>query len=222
MTTAYHAVVIALRPKCPMSAYSASTPVNASTTAPSSTDAWAGCEITRSKPSRGSRARSTIGVSITRQRPRAPKTKNQSSITGPKMPPMNFVPRYWNRKSPNRITQERGTTRCSTSGQTSLMPSTAPRTVIAGVITASPQSMAAPIRTTSVPMLRPLRTPRSKWPSASRAKTPPSPRLSARRTKIVYFTLTTTISDQTMRERTPKTATECSEGGSEARHSRMV
>ena len=58
--------------------------------------------------------------------------------------------------------------------------------------------------------------------SASSAKMPPSPWLSARMMKPRYFTATTRVSDQSIRDSTPSTfsavgATPCS-----AKHSRMA
>jgi len=86
-------------------------------------------------------------------------------------------------------------------------PSAAESTEMAGVMTPSPQSMLAPnkIRRVPAPMARFLPAPESSRALAKRAKMPPSPRLSARVTKVRYFQLTTIISDQKMSERMPST-----------------
>ena len=60
-----------------------------------------------------------------------------------------------------------------------------------------------PAASTSAASRPPLLTPRSA--SAVRARMPPSPRLSARITTTTYFSVTTMISAQTIRERMPMT-----------------
>ena len=60
-------------------------------------------------------------------------------ITRPNTAPTRAVPKRWNRKSATRIRAEmRGTTHSGSPGVATPMPSTAPRTEIAGVITPSP------------------------------------------------------------------------------------
>ena len=54
------------------------------------------------------------------------------------------------------------------------------------------------------------------WASAMSAKVPPSPRLSARVRISTYFSVTTTISDQKISDRTPSTAARLTPGPSAA------
>ena len=89
------------------------------------------------------------------------------------------------------------------------IPSTALKTEIAGVIMPSPYSRHAakrPRATTPSPR-RFLEDPA--WPriKAVRAMTPPSPRLSARKTNSRYFMPTIKTSAQNIRERIPMTLT---------------
>ena len=71
-----------------------------------------------------------------------------------------------------------GTTNRSKAGATSFRPSTAESTEMAGVITASPKKNAAPAMPS--PSSRDALPRATRWPSAIRAKVPPSPSLSAR------------------------------------------
>src|SRR5450432_376797 len=84
-------------------------------------------------------------------------------------------------------------------------PSMADSTEIAGVITLSPKNKATPInpRVTTSCLLRGW-FPTACRASASRAMLPPSPWLSARMMKPMYFTDTTRISDHTVSESTPR------------------
>ena len=63
---------------------------------------------------------------------------NHSTITGPNSRPTRCVPCCWIAKIPMRITTVIGTTYESNSGVATFNPSTAPSTVIAGVIMPSP------------------------------------------------------------------------------------
>ena len=71
-------------------------------------------------------------------RPVTAMNRNHTSITGPKMPPIRAVPRRWTRKRTPRMTQVTGTTSGSAALVTTLSPSTAESTEMAGVITPSP------------------------------------------------------------------------------------
>ena len=72
------------------------------------------------------------------RRPSTPIAMNQISITGPKMLPMNAVPLRWTKNRPTRIAMLIGTMTGASWGASSLRPSTALSTEIAGVITPSP------------------------------------------------------------------------------------
>ena len=63
---------------------------------------------------------------------------NQAIITGPKIEPMNSVPRRWTMKRPIRIATVSGTTIGDSCGASSFSPSIALNTEMAGVITPSP------------------------------------------------------------------------------------
>ncbi len=63
---------------------------------------------------------------------------NQRSMTGPKTAPTAAVPRFWKAKSRRRMTQVAGTTTGFITGVTSMSPSMAPSTLMAGVMTPSP------------------------------------------------------------------------------------
>ena len=65
-------------------------------------------------------------------------TTNQTTIIGPNSRPTRCVPCCWIAKTPIRITTAIGTTYGSKSGVATFSPSTAPSTVIAGVIMPSP------------------------------------------------------------------------------------
>ena len=71
-------------------------------------------------------------------------TRNQTIITGPKTRPTAAVPRRCTANSATMITAVIGTIRSSNDGLTTLSPSTADSTEIAGVIMLSPKNSAAP------------------------------------------------------------------------------
>ncbi len=118
--------------------------------------------------------------------PQAPMTTNQTIITGPKNRPTTAVPCRCTRNSPMMITAVMGTTNSASPGSTTLMPSTADSTEMAGVIMLSPKNSAAPripspesrVITRLLDLLPSLRT------SVISAITPPSPSLSARMTSV--------------------------------------
>ena len=133
---------------------------------------------------------------------------NQTTIIGPKTRPTLAVPRFWTRNSANRMATVIGTTNVRSAGVTTSRPSTAPRTEIAGVMMPSPYRSDAPNKPSAMRISAgdDRRRGAAAGESARAARaSPPSPRLSARRMKTRYLTLTTMISDQTMSERTPYT-----------------
>jgi len=79
-----------------------------------------------------------FGAPMIPRRPSAPMTRNQSSITGPKMLPMNAVPFLCTRNRPIKMAMLIGTTRGASWGASSFKPSTALSTEMAGVMTPSP------------------------------------------------------------------------------------
>ncbi len=114
--------------------------------------------------------------------PHAPIAVNQAIMTGPNTRPTAAVPLRCTRNSTTMMTAVTGTTALSRDGSTTLSPSTADSTEIAGVIMLSPKNSDAP------KMPSPVRTraalpPRSELQRRSRvmsAMMPPSPSLSAR------------------------------------------
>ena len=96
-----------------------------------------------------------------------------------------------------------GTTECSNAGVTSVSPSTADNTEIAGVMTASPKNMEAP--TTPSRNTSAVRRPNARVASAVNDRVPPSPLLSARSSRSTYLIATTTINAHTISESTPST-----------------
>jgi len=88
-------------------------------------------------------------------------------------------------------------------GVTSVKPSTADNTEIAGVMTASPKNMEAP--TTPSRNTSAVRRPNARVASAVKERVPPSPLLSARNNRSTYLIATTTINAHTISESTPST-----------------
>jgi hypothetical protein len=78
------------------------------------------------------------GASMMPRTPRIAMVMNQASMMGPKMPPMNPVPLRCTMKSPTRIRSVSGTMIGVSAGASTLSPSKALRTEIAGVIAPSP------------------------------------------------------------------------------------
>ena len=76
--------------------------------------------------------------------PQAPMATNQTIITGPNSRPTAAVPRRCTANSTTMITAVIGTISSSSDGSTTLSPSTAESTEIAGVIMLSPKNSAAP------------------------------------------------------------------------------
>ena len=78
------------------------------------------------------------GWAMTRRRPAAAMTANQTTITGPKRRPMTWVPKRWIAKRAARTAIVIGRTSDSRLGTATFTPSTAERTEIAGVMIPSP------------------------------------------------------------------------------------
>ena len=103
------------------------------------------------------------------------------------------------------ITAVSGTTAASSPGSTTLSPSTADSTEIAGVIMLSPKNSDAP-KTPSAARITVVRAPpgrRSRRTSVMSERMPPSPSLSARRTSVTYLTVTMIVTDHTISEINP-------------------
>src|SRR5688572_21047438 len=137
--------------------------------------------------------------------PSTASAKNQTIMMGPKTRPIPAVPFFCNQKTPSKITQVSGTTQSFSALVATPNPSTALSTEMAGVITPSPYSRAAPKMTSAAV--------HEIWVvacfvlggmSASSANMPPSPLLSAFMMKVRYLPAITMMSDQTMSDRTPK------------------
>ncbi len=79
--------------------------------------------------------------------PAAAMLRNQTNIAGPNSAPTFSVPRRWIQNSTTISTSEIGTIQGCASLVATPMPSTAEMTEIAGVITPSPKSIAAPTTT---------------------------------------------------------------------------
>ena len=125
-------------------------------------------------------------------------------MTGPKNAATLAVPRRCTANKAIRIATVNGMTECSNAGVTSLSPSTAESTEIAGVITKSPRNMEKPMMPST--MTSGVRRPSARVASAISESVPPSPLLSARSRISTYFRVTTMISAHTMSESTPSTA----------------
>ena len=152
----------------------------------------------------GEMAANTPGLCSTSQSPSTPSTRNQAAQIGPNTAPIFAVPRYCTRKSATRITTEIGKTAFSKCGETTLSPSTAESTEMAGVMMPSPKNKQAPAMPISARAQRRRAFSTLRCASAISASTPPSPRLSARRMNTTYLTVTVRISDQMIRLKRPR------------------
>ena len=116
------------------------------------------------------------------------------------------VPRFWIQNSAVRIAAVVGITAGPKCGAMIFMPSTALNTEIAGVIMLSPKnSAAAKIPSTPTIHTRRLEFLSASEISASRARLPPSPRLSARMIKVTYLSVTSIMIAQKINDSTPST-----------------
>ena len=121
-----------------MSAYSASAPVNASTTAPSATNAMKRFCSMNANACSGLRADRITGALMMLTTPMMAIARNQTSMIGPNQRPMPAVPRFCTAYRTTSTAIVSGTTYCSNAGAATSRPSIAPSTEMAGVITLSP------------------------------------------------------------------------------------
>jgi len=122
------------------------------------------------------------------------------------MAPMRAVPWRWFIYKPTRMPIAIGTTHGSKTEVSTLRPSTALNTEIAGVIIASANSSEAPTRPSTTNTGRVAADFRElPTTSAISASMPPSPRLSARKMMQTYSMEMTRISAQTISDSTPRT-----------------
>ena len=128
---------------------------------------------------------------------------NQITMTGAKKLATRAVPRLCPANKASRMAMVSGTTECSNAGVTSVSPSTADNTEIAGVIMESPMNMEAP--TTPSRNTSAVRRPNARVASAVNDRVPPSPLLSARSSRSTYLIATTTIRAHRISESTPST-----------------
>src|SRR5262245_57481565 len=129
------AYLIGRRPKWPMSAYKASPPVMASTTAPMARKAASGSWQKKFAAYQGLMAASTEGCLITPTSPSRPSMANQNIMTGPNSAATLAVPRRWNTNKATMTTMVMGTTYGLNRGVATSRPSTADSTDMAGVMT---------------------------------------------------------------------------------------
>src|SRR6185437_4546405 len=189
-----------------MSAYSASAPVTHSTTAPSTRKPPVPWWTKKLNPYQGLMARSTSGCCTTLYKPIKPSATNHTHITGPNTLPTPPVPRFWNRNSVTSTITAIHTTQCESAGAATPRPSTAESTVIDGEITPSPKNSAAPSTAASTTSLRVRGYCRvARCASAIIAMMPPSPLLSARMMKVMYFNATTISNVHNTNDRMPST-----------------
>ena len=127
-----------------MSAYSASPPVTASTTAPRMNTPCQPCSMKNCAAHHGLNALSTSGALTMFQPPIAASARNHSTITGPNTLPTFSVPKRWAMNTSSSTTTVIGTMKLCSPGAAISRPSTAPSTEIAGVITPSPKNSEAP------------------------------------------------------------------------------
>ena len=92
----------------------------------------------------GLKALSTSGALITLPIPIAASDTNHSIITGPNTLPTFSVPKRWAMNRATSTSRVIGTTKRPSPGAATSRPSTAPSTVIAGVMTPSPKNSEAP------------------------------------------------------------------------------
>src|SRR6185437_12067658 len=187
-----------------MSAYNASAPVTHSTTAPSTRNPPVPWWTKKLNPYHGLMARNTSGCCTMLYTPMRPSATNQMHITGPNTLPTLPVPRFCTRNRMTSTATAIHTTQCASAGAATPRPSTADNTVIDGVITPSPKNSAAPSTAASTTSLRVrgyLRV--ARCASAIIAMMPPSPLLSARMIKVMYFSATTISSVHNTSESTP-------------------
>jgi hypothetical protein len=117
---------------------SASAPVNARNTPPITAKAMSGFASTKRAASPGLSALRISGAAQMLMTPSKPITTNQLTMIGPNRRPILAVPRRCIMNSPIRIASVSGKMKSSNAGATSLRPSMAESTEMAGVMTPSP------------------------------------------------------------------------------------
>jgi len=138
--------------------------------------------------------------------PSSARVANHTRTTGPKSRPTFSVPRRWTMNSPTRIAAVIGTTNGSKAGVAIFRPSTALSTDTAGVSIPSPKSRAAPKSPMNISRGRSIRCLGIiLFTRVVRARTPPWPWWSARRTKTMYLIETMIIKAQKIKDKTPRT-----------------
>ena len=170
-----------------MSAYRASAPVTASTTAASEKNDVPKCPNRNESAYVGDSALRIDGLPAIPRMPQAPITTNQTAITGPNSRPTAPVPSRSNTNRPMRITAVTGSTMAPTDGAATCTPSIADSTEMAGVIMLSPKNSDAPntpSAASTIATRRLLGAPRRRI-SVISAMIPPSPSLSARITRMM-------------------------------------
>lgn len=139
--------------------------------------------------------------------PSAPIVRNQSTMSGPASRPMSCEPcRCSEKRTSSTPTASAERARSEPSGR----PSSAPSTLIAGVIAPSPISRLQPSIASSVTRWR-ARAP-SGGPErmvCSSANVPPSPWWLTRITQPTYLTQTTSVSAQKIIEKVPRMSSGC-------------
>ena len=181
-TTSSQARLTGSRPKCPMSAYSASAPVTARTTAVREKNAVPKWPARKPSAYVGDSASRITGWAAMPLMPSTPSTVNQTAMTGPNTRPTALVPSRWAMNRATMIATVAGMTRPDTDGAATLTPSTADSTEMAGVIMLSPKNSEAPkipSAASSAFARRPPGRARRRIKAMS-AMIPPSPSLSAR------------------------------------------
>ena len=130
---------------------------------------------------------------------------NHTTMIGPKARPTFAVPLRWIQNSTTITARVTGITARLKVGSSSSRPSTALSTEMAGVIRASQKNSAVPIsaRLMTIRGQRPIWFSR-RCASASSARMPPSPSLSARIITITYLSVTEMASDQKISDSTPR------------------
>ncbi len=130
---------------------------------------------------------------------------NQTSMIGPNILPTAPLPSLCRRKRTTMIVTVIGITRLSIDDEMVLVPSTAERTEIAGVIMLSPKKRAAPNtpRPASMNLVLPLTLSPSCRTCEISAIIPPSPSLSALMTSPTYLTVTMIVTAQKISDAIP-------------------
>ena len=126
------------RPKWPMSAYSASAPVSASTMAPTAASTCQPRSARNSTARNGCSAARMAGCSMICQMPVTASVPNHSTMTGPNILPTTPVPKRCTRNNATSTSSASGTTQACRPGAMTTSPSIAPSTEMAGVMRLSP------------------------------------------------------------------------------------